>query len=245
MMGNQAASRFGQDGPSRITIAPSMFTEASEVMPYEPSYQQVIPFYPPSITNGNGTTTSASSLYASDEPQTWERSPSRLDISFRQGDDVLVPLYLQDPENPALDMSGWEWHSQIRTWPYYTHALVNEFTTDTDYFPVGAYHPTLGTTLVKLFLPRETNDHRGKYVWELYSIGPYDFSEFAQPADWPEDAEQTWPPQTALRTWLYGLCTIQGRTTDTDVLPDPPVVLPPPYPAVAPISSYGPNGRVP
>jgi hypothetical protein len=177
-----------------------------------------------------------------------------LDLTFRQGDDVLIPLYLQDPENPTLDMSTWEWHAQIRVLPYYTRTLVNEFTTDASYYPPGpppAYHPTLGTTLVQMLLPRELNDFRGRYAWEMYSIGPYDFADFPQPVDWPVDAEP-WPPTTALRTWLYGLCTITGRTTDTDLLPDVDVdviPLPPgeyPYPYTGyPGYFVGPNGRVP
>ena len=247
MTSQQVAHSFGPNMPSRITGTAQLVLEPGEVAPSLPWYQPLVPFYPPSITSGDGTSTTAS-LFASTEPQSWERQPSQLDISFRQGDDVLIPLYMQDPENPNLDMSGWEWHSQIRVLPSYTRTLVNEFTTDTDYFPAGQYHATLGTTLVKLFLPRELNDHRGKYAWEMYSVGPYDFSEFPQPEDWPTDAEP-WPPQTQLRTWLYGYCTILPRTTDTDVLPDSSGSSntwpgdgdgwsPPWY-------SVGPNGRVP
>ena len=244
MTGQQVAHVFGPNMPARIAGTTQVVLEPGEVAPSLPWYQPLVPFYPPNITSGDGSSTAAT-LAASGVVQTWERQPTRLDISFRQGDDVLIPLYLQDPENPDLDMSGWEWHAQIRTLPYYTRTLVNEFVTDTDFLPAGEYHETLSTTLVKLFLPRELNDHRGQFVWEAYSIGPYDFAEFPEPADWPVDAEP-WPPATALRTWLYGLCTIQQRTTDTDVLPeDPATTLPPDGSGWYDEFFVGPNGRVP
>ena len=78
---------------------------------------------------------------------------------------MLIPLYLQDPENPSLDMSTWEWHAQIRRLPNYQSTLINEFTTDADFLPAPTYHPTLGTTLVKLLLPMEQNDFHGCYAW--------------------------------------------------------------------------------
>lgn len=250
-MTNHPASRFGQDAPARIQSTASMLLESTSLLPEQVPMPVSIPFYPGGVITGDQAAAAALAA-ANPGPQTWERQPERLDITFRQGDDVLIPLYLQDPENAALDMSGWEWVAQIRRLPHYSSTLVNEFTTDTAYYPPGpppAYHPTLGTTLVQLLLPRELNDFRGRFAWEMYSIGPYDFSEFPEPADWPADADP-WPPATSLRTWLYGLCTIRARTTDTDVLPDVPSdVLPLPpvdgwYPGY-PGYFVGPNGRVP
>jgi hypothetical protein len=225
-----------------------MLLEASAQLPEQVPVPTLIPFYGGGVITGDQAAAAAAALAQGSGPQTWERQPERLDISFRQGDDVLIPLYLQDPENPDLDMSDWDWVAQIRVLPSYTRALVNEFTTDADFLPAPDYHPTLDTTLVKLFLPRELNDFRGCYYWEMYSIGPYDFSDFPQPVDWPVDADP-WPPVTGLRTWLYGLCTIRGRITDTDLLPDVAVdVIPLPpsgwYPGY-PDYFVGPNGRVP
>jgi hypothetical protein len=224
-----------------------MLLEASAQLPEQVPVPTLIPFYGGGVITGDQAAAAAAALAQGSGPQTWERQPERLDISFRQGDDVLIPLYLQDPENPDLDMSDWDWVAQIRVLPYYTRTLVNEFTTDADFLPAPDYHPTLDTTLVKLFLPRELNDFRGCYYWEMYSIGPYDFSDFPKPVDWPVDADP-WPPVTGLRTWLYGLCTIRGRITDTDLLPDVAVdVIPPPagwYPGY-PGYFVGPNGRVP
>lgn len=239
------ASRYGQDSPARIAASTSMLLESTAFLPGEPYVPNLIPFYAGQVISGDQAAAAAAAAL-NPGPQTWERQPERLDISFRQGDDVLIPLYLQDPENPTLDMSAWEWHAQIRVLPYYPRTLVNEFTTDAQYYPPGTFHETLGTTLVKLLLPRELNDFWGKYYWELYSIGPYDFAGFPEPVDWPDDAEP-WPPTTALRTWLYGLCTIKARTTDTDVLPDVPSDVIPPD-GVQPWNGgwfVGPNGRVP
>jgi hypothetical protein len=246
---NMPASRFGQDAPARIQATTSMLMEATSTLPEQSPTPLSIPFYPGQVISGDQAAAAALAALEPPGPQTWERQPERLNISFRQGDDVLIPLYLQDPENPTLDMSAWEWHAQIRSLPYYTRTLINEFTTDADFLPAPDYHPTLDTTLVKLFLPRELNDFRGYYAWEMYSIGPYDFSEFPQPVDWDVDNDGPWPPETGLRTWLYGLCTITGRTTDTDVLPEVPVVIPPGGVYGTNITRdgffVGPNGRVP
>jgi len=232
------ASRFGQDAPARIAASASSLLEASAFIPAEPQVPALIPFYPGGVVTGDNPSGSTG-----DTTQSWERQPDRLDISFRQGDDVLIPLYLQDTSQPDLDMSTWEWHAQIRRWPIYTSTLINEFTTDASYYPPGTFDDTLGTTLVQLFLPRELNDFRGYYVWEMYSISPYDFANFPQPVDWPED--EVWPPVTGLRTWLWGLCTVRARITDTDVLPEPPDETVPVPVAWNGGWFVGPNGRVP
>lgn len=248
-MSMQPASRFGQDAPARIQATTSMLLEATSMLPETVPTPLSIPFYPGGVITGDQAAAAAAAALVPAGPQQWERQPERLDLNFRQGDDVLIPLYLQDPENPTLDMSGWEWHAQIRRLPHYSSTLVNEFTTDASFYPAGTYHDTLGTTLVQLLLPRELNDFRGCYAWEMYSIGPFDYAGFPQPVDWPVDADP-WPPTTALRTWLYGLCTIRARTTDTDLLPDVStdvIPLPPVdgwYPGY-PGAFVGPNGRVP
>lgn len=247
-MTNHPASRFGQDAPARIQSTASMLLESSSVLPEQSPVPLSIPFYPGGVITGDQAAAAALAALVPPGPPTWERQPDRLDISFRQGDDVLIPFYLQDSSQPTLDMSAWEWVAQIRRWPYYTSTLVNEFTTDASFYPAGTYHPTLGTTLVQLLLPRELNDFRGCYTWEMYSLSPYDFSGFPEPVDWPED--EVWPPTTGLRTWLYGLCTIRARITDTDVLPEVDHdVIPIPTPAGwypgYPGYFVGPNGRVP
>jgi hypothetical protein len=224
--------------------------EASD-LPGEPMYQPVIPFYPGGITSGS----SAGSL-ASGTNTDWERVPTDLDITFHEGDDVMIPLYIADPNNPLLNMSDqsqWHWYSQIRRLPYYGSVLVAEFSTDSTYYPPGTLDPTVGTTLVQLFLPREMNTVAGEFAWELYSISPVVYSpEFVKPDDWPTG--DVWPPTTTLRTWLSGDCTIQLRTTATDEVPvvigtalgPNSVLVSVGPPAVTDTHIIvGPNGRVP
>lgn len=236
-------SRFGQDLPARIAGSTVMLAEATDILPGEPMYQPLIPFYPGGVTSGDSTSTSLTSGDIS-----WERFPSECEISFYQGDDVIVPLYIQDPNNPSSDMSDqnqWEWHAQVRVMHYFRTPLVFNFNVDSTYYPPSPTMP-IGKTLVQLFLPRETNRYWGDFEWELYSISPYSYSNFPRPADWPP--AETWPPTTGLRTWLYGACKVLPRTSSTDVLPLPSV----PYigpPAVAAVNAgpfvVGPNGRVP
>jgi hypothetical protein len=212
-MSQYVASRFGQDMPSRITASTPMLLEATDT-PGEPMYQPLIPFYP-GVVSGD-------SLVASAIDQSWERQPTDFNLTFYEGDDVVIPLYIQDPNNPTHDMSDqmqWEWHSEIRCLAYYGSTLITEFSVDSEYMPPGSFDPVVGTTLVSLFLPREMNDRAGTFSWELYSLSPITYSpEFTKPDDWPD--EEPWPPTTALRTWLRGTCTILLRTAATDVLPD-------------------------
>jgi hypothetical protein len=238
-MGNQAASRFGQDGPSRITVVPSMLTEASEVMPYEPVYQPVIPFYPPVISNGDGTSTGggtslALSTSASDD---WKAYPDKLDLFWWQGDDVTVELIFPGEE----DMSAWEWHADVRYWPSYQTHLYYEFVISAEFFPEDVELETPAHTTVTLFLPRQLNNKVFKGSWELHSISPYEGPTYTDSP--PEGVdEEDWPPVTTLKTWTYGNITIVPRTNDTDVLPGDIVVN---EPEVFVISHFGPNGRVP
>lgn len=242
------ASRSGQDAPTRIAASASLLVEASELLPGEPMYQPLIPFYPGGVTSGSSSSTSAA-LNGD-----WSRSPTDLDITFHEGDDVVIPLYLQDPNSPTLNMSDqsqWHWHAQIKLLPFYGSRLVAEFSTDSTYYAPGTLHPTVGTTLVQLFLPREMNTLAGSFAWELYSISPVVHSpEYVKPDDWP--ITDVWPPTTTLRTWLTGDCTIELRTATTDILPGTGATIFNPLlhrwavPAVdaGPIV-VGPNGAVP
>jgi hypothetical protein len=164
----------------------------------------------------------------------------------------VIPLYLQDPNNPDMDMSDqseWEWHAQVRLLPHHSSTLIHDFSVDSQYYPPGTYDPILGTTLVSMYLPREMNHRHGDFSWELYSISPYVYSpEYPQPDDWPED--EIWPPTTKLRTWLYGDCTIKIRTGSTDEFPGEVTTPPGNTSIVLPvvgglIMTVGPNGRVP
>lgn len=235
----QPAFRFGQDAPARIQSTTSMLLEATSMLPELVPVPVLIPFYPTGVVTGDQA---AAGGVPSGE-LTWESQPDRLDISFRQGDDVVIPIPIEDP----VDMSDWEWVAQIRVLPYYTRTLVNEFTTEAEFFPADpdADPPVEASTMVRLFLPRELNDFRGCYAWEMYSIGPADFAGYPEPVDWPVDAEP-WPPTTTLKTWYYGLCTIRARTTDTDVLPDVDTDVIPILPEGWNGGWFvGPNGRVP
>lgn len=208
------ASRFGQDAPARIAASTQVLTEATETLPGEPMYQSLIPFYPGGVVSGG----SSGSILDSRTTKTWEHSPSQMDLSFYVGDDVVIPLYIQDPNNPLIDMSDqnqWQWVAQIRAVAHYKSTLVNDFIVDSRY--IAPTPPaTLGRTLVQLFLPREDNKYWGEFEWELYSISPFDFSNFTKPSDWPTD--EVWPPPDTLRTWLSGTCTILLRTSSTDEL---------------------------
>lgn len=243
-MSEYVGSRSGQDLPARIMVSTPMLVEATDFLPGEPMYQPLIPFYPGGVVSGDSLG-SVSSL----EPG-WTAGPSSFDITFYEGDDVVIPLYIQDPNNPDVDMSDqsqWEWHAQVRWLPHHNSTLIHEFSVDSEYFPPGTYDPLLGTTLVSLYLPRELNLRHGEFAWELYSISPFTYSpEYPQPDDWPID--EVWPPETKLRTWLYGDCTILLRTGTTDALPSGsyPYTGPPAVPVVnAGPFVVGPNGRVP
>ena len=67
--------------------------EPGEVAPSLPWYQPLVPFYPPSITQGDGS----SSATTEDGHKLWERTPTRCDLLFYQGDDIVIPLYFNDP----------------------------------------------------------------------------------------------------------------------------------------------------
>lgn len=244
MAGQQVSQVFGPNTQTRIAGTAQLSMEPGETAPSLPWYQPVVPFYPPSITSGE---TSSNSTTA-DGHKIWETTPSRCDLLFYQGDDVIIPLFFNDPLMTGDDMSDQTWVAQIRLIHRYRSRLVAEFVTTASY-TAGA--ETVEATKVELFLPRSDNLYYGQFRWDLYSVSDSDLSRFPMPVDMPED--EIWPPPDILRTWLYGVCTISPRVTDTDYLTgssgDYPVPYPgpPPYVTVMTTGGYcvGPNGRVP
>ncbi|HVQ18007.1 MAG TPA: hypothetical protein VMT27_03095, partial [Actinomycetes bacterium] len=233
----------GPNMPTRIQGTAQLMLEPGEVAPSLPWYQPLVPFYPPSITSG-----SDSSSTTADGHKLWERTPSRCDLLFYQGDDIVIPLYFNDPSLADDDMSLHEWHAQIRVLHRYQSRLVADFVT-TASFHTGT-DETDEYTMVELFLPRSDNLYYGQYRWDLYSISDADLSRFPKPED---VLAADWPPPDALRTWLYGIATIAPRVTDTDFLFGSsngglvPYPGPPPYVTVMTTGGWcvGPNGRVP
>ena len=250
MPGQHAGSHFGQDSYPRISTTTELLLEASEMLPYEPMYQPLVPFVPPSLSTGGGGTLPGSVLtgegVGSDD---WKKYPERLDLFWYQGDDVQIPLYFRDPSDPTLDLSAendYEWKGEIRVYHRYFSTLVNDFIIDSDFIPATGTEDA--STLVTLFLPRWENVPIGTYPWDLMTTGPYtgvDLTDVPAPLDLPED--EVWPPTDEVKTWLYGYVHIVPRLSRTDWLPVPPnavwtgqaVVVTPEGWAV------GPNGRVP
>ena len=235
MSGQYGAFRFGRESPSRIAGTTMMLAQATDLPPGEPMYQP-IPFLP-SITTGGTSGTSGTDV------DTWINTPTRVDLTFYQGDDVIVPLIITDPSDPTFDMSTTvDWTAEIRVLHTYRSTLVARFSiTDAYTPPVGEES---GFTEVTLFLPRSENVFIGQYRWDLYSLSPLDAAGFPQP---PEVIDpEPWPPTDRIRTWLYGLVTIYPRVTETDFLPTP-VVVPdvPVVPVFVSTAFVGPNGRVP
>lgn len=236
-MSEYGAFRFGRDTPARIATSTQMLVEPFAILPGEPMYQP-IPFYP-SIVSGSGGQLGAAS---STDTEVWRNAPGRCDLTFYQGDDVMVPLTIEDPGDSTPDMStAWDWSAQIRVIHSYHSTLVNTFSvTDTYTAPVGV---TPGYTNVNLFLPRSENCYVGRYRWDLYSRSPLDVADFPRPPDVPEP--EPWPPTDQLRTWLYGLVTILPRVTSTDFLPE---IVEGVGATISPQQQWtfvGPNGLVP
>ena len=211
-MSEYGAFRFGRDTPARIATSTQMLVEPLAVLPGEPMYQP-IPFYP-SIVSGSGGQLGATS---STDTDVWNHYPSRCDLSFYQGDDVTIPLYIEDPSDATPDMStAWEWSAQIRVLHTYHSTLVNTFSIVDEY--TAPVSQTPGYTKVTMFLPRSENCYVGKYRWDLYSKSPLDAATFPRPPDVP--LTDPWPPTDQIRTWLYGVVTIIPRVTSTDFLPE-------------------------
>ena len=243
-MSQYGVTRFGQDAPALISTSGNVLDEATELIPAEPRYG-LIPFPPypgsPIFTGESGST-------ATTGPSRWTAYPDRLDLIIYEGDDVQIPLYLQDPNDPTKDLSnegGFSWEGEIRVVHSYNSTLVNTFAIESEYIS-DTTSPYYQTTKVTLFLPRLLNVYRGTYRWELASTSPYEGPDFPKPDD-VDDLD--WPPTDQIKTWLYGAITIVHRLTDTDVLP-PAEELPPETDGgnVAVWTGafvVGPNGRVP
>lgn len=239
-----AAFRSGRDAPSRIATSVVMAVEADALLPEEPMYQPVIPFYP-AIVSGDGTSIGSGTTTT---PDVWTSYPGRVDLSFYQGDDVTIPLVIDDPADSTPDFSTvWEWTAQIRVLHSYESTLVNTFSVTDEYTPPAGENP--GYTRVTMFLPRSENVYVGRFRWDLYSVSPLDVAGFPRPPDVPEP--EPWPPTDQIRTWLYGEVTIIPRVTETDILPAGGLVVDPVTtwlgPVAAPYGNFvvGPNGRVP
>jgi hypothetical protein len=238
-MSESGSFRFGWDAPARISTSTVQFSEASEMLPllYAP-----LPF--PTDASGNGSNTGMATT--PDGFPLWTTTPTRVDLVFWQGDDVVIPLYFNDPAVLGDDMAeSFSWFAQIRACHSYHSTLVSEFSV------AATYHAGDGTeateyTQVEMFLARMYNLYAGIFQWEIYSIdSTADFSRFPKP-----DGAETWPPPDQLRTWLYGYCTILPRTSDTDYLYDGSVVPPSTGDGVTVAVGnggfvVGPNGRVP
>lgn len=246
MPGQFTGSRFGQDSYPRIATSAEMLLEATEVLPFEPMYQPLVPFLPPSIATGGGVGLLSSGSTTSGGTDEWKAYPDRLDLFCYQGDDVQIPLYFKNPGDPDLDMSnenGWSWKGQIRTWHRYSAPLVHDFTIESEGIPRDPLDPTsVGQTLVTLFLPRFHNQYPGVFSWDLSSTGPFEGPTFPKP---PDVADEDWPMDDFVKTWLYGYFYVVPRVTTTDFLP-PTGALPSTVAVtVTPTGTYGPNGRVP
>jgi hypothetical protein len=198
---------------------------------------QPIPFYP-AIVSGSGA-----ALGTSSDVQTWVNQPSRCDLTFYQGDDVTVPLTIEDPADSTPDMSTeWEWSAQIRVFHSYHTTLVNTFSVKDAYTPPVGETP--GFTEVTMFLPRTENIYVGRYRWDLYSKAPFDATGFPQPPD--VIAPEPWPPTDQIRTWIYGMVTILPRVTATDILNDDLPEIDDGSGSLVQMNFFvGPNGRVP
>lgn len=236
--GEYGSSRFGWDAPARISTTAVMLQEATELLPGETLHGPV--GFMPSIISGDGTSTSSDS-----DGSQWKTFPDQLDLYWYQGDDIQIPLYFSDPTNPTLDMSDesdWEWKSQIRNRHRFYSYEVNEFVIESEAVPPTppATTPT-GITLVTLFLPRQMNQYRGIFAWDLMSTSPFVGPVFPQPPD-----IDVWPPTTQVKTWLWGKVYVVPRVTATDWLPPPGAV--PPFTPIGVTSQgwfVGPNGKVP
>lgn len=216
-MSEFGAFRFGWDAPSRISGSTVTFQEQGALMPGEPRYQP-LPF-----VTGDEVSTGVTATTEDGHP-IWSSVPSRCDLMFYQGDDVVIPLYINDPNITGDNFDlNFDWVAQIRVRHAYTSTLVADMSV------VAEYHPASGGTdlpdvedeytQVEMYLPRTFNTRWGLFEWEIASYSTMDLSRFPAPPGW--DPEATWPPASALKTWLYGRCIVLPRTTTTDTLPTP------------------------
>jgi hypothetical protein len=238
MSGEFGTQRFGWDAPARISTSAVMLQEASEVLP-ETLHGPV--GFMPSLINGDGTT----AIGSGDDTNTqWKAFPDKLDLYWYQGDDIQIPLYFTNPLDTGLDMSnenGWSWTAQMRTRHRFYAYKVNDFVIESQAVPATPPATESGITLVTLFLPRQLNQFRGVFSWDLMSTGPFVGPSFPQPID-----IEVWPPVDQVKTWLWGKVYVVPRVTATDWLPPPAAVPPSTAVVVTPQGwTVGPNGRVP
>jgi hypothetical protein len=220
-MSEYGSSRFGWDSKSRVTGTAVVLQEQSLTLPGEPSYAP-IPFLPTltGASNAIGGTTD-------DGQPIWQSFPSRCDLTFYQGDDVVIPLFFNDPDQTGDDLdTNYAWLAQIRQRHSYQSTLVANLSINVEYHPspTGTDEPDVDDeyTKVEMYLPRKLNTSWGVFEWEIYSLQTVDMSRFPAPPDWPEGT--TWPTADVVKTWLYGRCNIVPRTTTTDMLPAQPGV---------------------
>jgi hypothetical protein len=234
-------SRFGQDSAPRIATSAALLLESSELPP-EPMYQPLIPFVS-GVSGAGGITSGAAASNPPSGTPTWKKFPDRLDLYAYQGDDIQIPLYFQDPSDPTLDMSGYDWYGQTRLLHTYRSTLVNDLTISAEYIPPDPDVPGSGSTLVTLFLPRVHNRVIGTYHWDLYTLSPFVGPDFPKPED---IADEDWPPTDQIKTWVFGFLYIVPRVTDTGYLTLPATAVQTgELVIVTPTGTYGPNGRVP
>ena len=212
-------------------------------LPGEPLYPTVLPF----ISTSSGLSVVGGGLTT--EIQTWESGPSRLDLTFYEGDDITVPLTFEDPNDPTLDMSEaseWDWFSQIRTGHGPLYPLVADFICDADYVAPAPPDQPLGVTNVKMVLPRQDNIYIGTFSWDLVSVSPV-------PGHPDEEPQPDETPGTG-HTWLWGEVTVLPRVTHPDGQWPPGVdeeeVAVPTFNSFLAVTTgtgftVGPNGRIP
>jgi hypothetical protein len=208
-MSEFATFRFGWDAESRISGTTVMLQEQGALPVGAPLYSPV-PFLP------GGSTPSAIGGTTEDGHPIWMATPTRVDLIFYQGDDVVIPLYFDNPDITADDMSTMDWFAQIRRGHLVTRTLVADFSVAATYTAAGVDTPEY--TKVEMYLPRASNDTWGSFEWEIASYGDSDLSRFPPPPGW---GDEPWPPPQALKTWLFGRCYIVPRTTATDELGTP------------------------
>lgn len=209
-MSEFATSRFGWDAPSRIAGSTVMLQEQGALPVGLPMYSP-LPFIPASASSS-----SAISGTTEDGHPIWQATPTRVDLVFYQGDDVVIPLYFDNPDIMGDSMEDQDWFAQIRRRHMYTSTLVADLSVAADYAPAGETTPEY--TKVEMYLPRAFNTTWGSFEWEIASYGDTNLSRFPKPPGW---GTVTWPPVQALKTWLFGRCYIVPRTTATDELGSP------------------------
>jgi hypothetical protein len=146
-----------------------------------------------------------------------------VDLFFYQGDDVVIPLYFNNPDVTGDNYALQNWFAQIRGRHLTSSSLVADLSVAATFHPSPTGTDEAGVddeyTLVEMYLPRAVNTRWGSFEWEIASYIDTDLSRFPAPPGW--DVATVWPPPTALKTWLFGRCYIIPRTTATDSVGSP------------------------